>query len=226
MARERKLSPKYLGLLWSTLNGTDPSPLLDGVRARWRAAGPADAPAIAEEIVRWQSRLWKFNSVGHIGKVGGPKSWMEPVSPLLTRQEFRLPIPAPADGKDVTLYLVADDAGDGSAARRGRLGTAPAGRARDARPAAPRRAGGGAGAGGASRAGLRRDRRRASRRPTRRARSRGKFDPAELARKHDVPPDVLAAWFDYLGLGSGDGSVAITSHLAGQDRRRRRGTTS
>ena len=47
----------------------------------------------AEEIARWQSRLWKFNSVGHIGKVGGPKSWMEPVSPLLTRQDFRLLVP-------------------------------------------------------------------------------------------------------------------------------------
>ncbi len=101
-------------MLWATLNGPEPSPLLDDVRARWKAAGPADATAIAEEIGRWQSRLWKFNSVGHIGKVGGPKSWMEPVSPLLTRQEFRLPIPALEDGKDVTLYLVADDAGDGS----------------------------------------------------------------------------------------------------------------
>src|SRR4051812_42227830 len=32
-ARERKLSPKYLGLLWSTLNGTDSSPLIGSVRA-------------------------------------------------------------------------------------------------------------------------------------------------------------------------------------------------
>src|SRR5205814_7020966 len=90
VARERKLSPKYLGLLWSSLGGTDRSPLLDGIRARWKAAKPADAPAIAEAVAGWQSGLWKFNSVGHIGKVGGPKSWMEPVSPLLSRQEFRV----------------------------------------------------------------------------------------------------------------------------------------
>src|SRR5437773_1642956 len=55
VARERKLSPKYLGLLWTTLNGSDPSPLIDDVRARWKAARPADALAIAEEIARWQA---------------------------------------------------------------------------------------------------------------------------------------------------------------------------
>jgi len=43
---------------------------------------------------------------------------------------------------------------------------------------------------------------------------KGKFDPIELARKHDVPPDVLAAWFDYLGLASG--SIAISTHLQGK----------
>jgi hypothetical protein len=215
VARERKLSPKYLGLLWSTLNGTDPSPLLDGVRARWKAAKPADAPAIAEGIVRWQSGLWKLNSVGHIGKVGGPRSWMEPVSPLLTRQEFRLPIPAPKDGKVVTLYLVADEAGDGSEHdaviwERPRL----------VAPGMPDL--------------LLRDVREVSRAlASRRERvfagtakslaaaveareAQGKFDPTELAQKHGVSPDVLAAWFDYLGLGSGDGSVAVTTHLKGK----------
>ncbi len=110
VALERHLSPKYLGRLWSLLNRTDSSPLLDDLRALWKAASPSDARAVAANIKPWQSRLWKFNSVGHIGKVGGPKSWMEPVSPLLTRQEFRLSLPS--DG-DVTLYLVADEAGDG-----------------------------------------------------------------------------------------------------------------
>ena len=33
VARERKLSPKYLGLLWSTLNGTAPPPPLDHIRS-------------------------------------------------------------------------------------------------------------------------------------------------------------------------------------------------
>jgi len=154
VARERKLSPKYLGLLWSTLNGTDPSLLLDDIRIRWKTAKLTDVHAIAEDIGRWQSGLWKFNSVGHIGKVGGPTSWMAPVSPLLTRQDFRLPVSASEDGKDVTLYLVADDAGDGFGARLGHLGTPQTGCARDARPVAPRPARGGAGTRSASRAGV------------------------------------------------------------------------
>ncbi len=215
VARDRKLSPKYLGLLWSTLRGTDPSPLLDGVRARWKAAGPAEAKAIADDIVRRQSPLWKFNSVGHIGKVGGPKSWMEPVSPLQTRQEFRLPIPAPKDGKDVTLYLVADEAGDGSEHdsviwERPRLVAPgmPDLALRDvpvvSRALAERRDRVFAGTAKCLAAAVEA------------AEAKGKFDPSELARKHDVPPDVLAAWFDYLGLGSGGGAVAITTHLQGK----------
>ena len=202
-------------MLWSALNGTDSSTLLDGVRARWRAATPADAPAIAQGIGRWQSGLWKFNSVGHIGKAGGPKSWMEPVSPLLTRQEFRLQLPTPADGKDVTLYLVADGAGDGSEHapvvwERPRLvgPGMPEMLLRDvrkfSRALAARReqvfAGTAKSLAAAAEAGE----------------ARGRFDPVKLARKHDVPPDVLAAWFDYLGLGTGDGSVAITAHLQGK----------
>lgn len=215
VARERKLSPKYLGLLWSTLNGTDPSPLLDAIRTRWKSARPDEAPAIAAEIVRWQSGLWKFNSVGHIGKVGGPKSWLESVSHLRTRQEFRVPIPAPRDGKDVTLYLVADGAGDGPEGdavvwERPRLVAPgmPDLLLRDVRAVSRSLAG-------------RRNRvfagtARSLAAAVEAAESRAKFDPRALARKHDVPPDVLAAWFDYLGLGSGDGSVTITSHLQGK----------
>lgn len=58
--------------------------------------------------------LWKLNKVGYIGTIGGPKAWMEPVIPLAAKQETRLKIPAPADGKAVTLFLAASDAGDGN----------------------------------------------------------------------------------------------------------------
>lgn len=105
------LSAKYLKTLRETLDGGAPSLLLDPIRARWRAG---DVAGTAREIARWQRALWKFNSVGHIGKAGGPKAWMEAVSPLQTRQEVRLKIPASPDGKPVTLYLLATDAGDGS----------------------------------------------------------------------------------------------------------------
>lgn len=215
VARERGLSPKYLGLLRATLDGDDASPLLRDLRARWRAAGPADAPALAAEVGRWQERLWKFNSVGHIGKVGGPRSWMEPVSPLLTRQEFRLPLSAPAEGGDVTLDLVADDAGDGPPPdgvvwERPRLVAPgmPDLPLRDvpavARALAERRERVFAGTARSLAAAVEA------------AESRGDYDPIAMAQKHDVPPDVLAAWFDYLGLGRGDGSVTIDSHLRGQ----------
>jgi hypothetical protein len=212
VARERHLSPKYLGRLWSLLNGTDPSPLLDDLRALWKAGGPSDAKAITASVEGWQSRLWKFNSVGHIGKVGGPKSWMEPVSPLLTKQEFRVPLPA--SGEDVMLYLVADSAGDGSEHdalvwEKPRLVApgmpdlmlrdVPA--VADALAKHRERVFNGAAKSLAAAAEA--------------AQSRDAFDPAELARKHDVAPDVLASWLDYLGLGSG-GGLAPESLLQGK----------
>jgi hypothetical protein len=113
VARERGLSAKYLGLLVSLLSGGPPSPLLDGLRGHWRVAKPGDVPAMVEEIADWQKALWKFNSVGYIGRAGGPKAWMEPVSPLVEQQELRVKLAAPAGGDDVIIYLVAGDAGDG-----------------------------------------------------------------------------------------------------------------
>ncbi len=102
------LSPKYLGILVKALNSTTPSPLLQPLRRR------TDVAAIADEIEQWQQTLWKFSSVGHIGKVDGPKAWMEPVSPVASQQEFRLKLAAPAQGNQVKVYLAAHDAGDGS----------------------------------------------------------------------------------------------------------------
>ena len=85
VARERGVSAKYLGSLVKLLQSSEPSPLLDGLRARWRVAKPENVPAMVAEIGEWQKTLWKFSSVGHIGKVGGPKAWMEPVTPLVAQ---------------------------------------------------------------------------------------------------------------------------------------------
>src|SRR5262249_1003873 len=90
----------------------EPSPILDGLRADWRRAGALEAPALAREIAQWQKALWRFTSVGHIGKLGGPKAWMEPVSPLASKRDLRLKMPDSESGV-VTVYLVASDAGDG-----------------------------------------------------------------------------------------------------------------
>jgi hypothetical protein len=130
VARERGLNAKYLATLWATLSSalstsdeasaSDPSLILDSLRARWKTAAPGDAAALAASVSGWQNALWKFNNVGQIarklGRPDGPPSWMEAVTPLLDRQEFRVKLVVP-DGPEaknaVTVRLAAGDAGDG-----------------------------------------------------------------------------------------------------------------
>jgi hypothetical protein len=45
--------------------------------------------------------LWRFASVGHIGKENGPKAWQEPVTPLVPQHEMRVKL---TSDRDVTLY--------------------------------------------------------------------------------------------------------------------------
>ena len=79
IARERGLNAKYLGALFQMLAENPPSQLLDELRARWNAALPGETGGMVDFVARWQKKLWKFSGVGHIGKTGGPKAWMEPV---------------------------------------------------------------------------------------------------------------------------------------------------
>lgn len=113
LARDYDLNAKYLETLWNALNDTKPSLLLDPIRARWHDSKPDDAKTIADEIARWQGALWRFASVGQVGKVGGSTSWQVPVDPLVSSKELRVKLPDPIDGKDVTVYLQTSDAGDG-----------------------------------------------------------------------------------------------------------------
>jgi hypothetical protein len=207
------LSPKYLRALREVLNGTNaqPSLVLDLLRARWRQTKPEDAAAFATEVARWQKALWKFSSVGHIGKLGGPKAWQEPVNPLVAKQEVRFKIPSVGDRKEVTLYLAASDAGDGSANdfvvwREPRL-VAP-GRPnislRDVRELSRVFA-------------ERRERVFASTAKCLAAaeevRAQGAASEiAELARRHEIDADILGAWLNYLGLGAGD-VLKVEGHL-------------
>ncbi|MFN3648960.1 MAG: DUF1592 domain-containing protein [Armatimonadota bacterium] len=213
VAAERKLSARYLGLLWTALNEQQESPLLDSVRAQWRAAKPDGTAALAANVSRWQKALWKFNTVGQIGRSDGPKSWQEAVSPLAASRELRVKLPD-AGGKDVSLFLSAGDAGDGPAGdfalwSRPRLVT-------PGRPDV-----------------LLRDLRDFSRELTARrerlhaaaakalaaadAASRGGDDPdlAALAREHQVDRELLTDWLDYLGIGV-SGPVTL-SHFKKQD---------
>ncbi|HXG46188.1 MAG TPA: DUF1587 domain-containing protein, partial [Methylomirabilota bacterium] len=192
------LSAKYLQTLRTTLNGRRPNLLLDPIRARWRAAKPGDAAALAKEISRWQHVLWKFNSVGHIGKKGGPTAWMEPLTPLQAKQEVKLKLPASADAGEVTLYLSASDAGDGNAGdfvvwEQPRLvapGQPPL-LLRDVREVSRELS-------------ARRERTLASTAKYLAAAAEadsGRTNVAELARVHGVEADALAAWLNYLGIG-------------------------
>lgn len=108
IATERHLSEKYLTALWQMFVANDSSPLLDDLRSRWQKTKPENSAELVAEITRWQNAVWKFNSVGHIGKLNGPKSWLEPVDPLVGRQELRWKAP-PTDDADFTLYLSAAD---------------------------------------------------------------------------------------------------------------------
>jgi Protein of unknown function (DUF1592)/Protein of unknown function (DUF1588)/Protein of unknown function (DUF1587)/Protein of unknown function (DUF1585)/Protein of unknown function (DUF1595)/Planctomycete cytochrome C len=205
VARDEGLNAKYLGILWSTLTGAETSPILDGVRARWRKARAGEAASLASEIVQWQKALWRFTSVGHIGKVGGPKAWMEPVSPLVSRQDLRLKMPDSASGM-VTVYLDAGDAGDGNEHdhvvwEQPRL--VASGRPdlllRDVPAVAGELASLRERAFGAAARCLD----AAAEAET----AKGAVDLAELARRHGVEPIILSAWLDYLGVGTGVGTA-------------------
>jgi mono/diheme cytochrome c family protein len=102
---EDGLSRKFLNILRERLTSQTPSVLLDPLRAKFRAKQLS-----AADIEPWQQVLWRFTSVGHIGKVNGPKAWQEPVTPLVSQQELRAKLES---GHDQTLYLVTGNAGDG-----------------------------------------------------------------------------------------------------------------
>jgi hypothetical protein len=207
-AAKHGLNARYLQSLWTVLNSPQPSPLLDGLRARWRTARPEDTPSLVNEISQWQKALWKFSSVGHIGKAGGPKAWLEPVNPITTKQEVRLKLTAPPDAKEVTLYLVANDAGDGHAQdyvvwEQPRLIVPgrPNLLLRDARDFIAHMTD-------------RRQRLFASTAKCLAAAAEASQATTEisvtaLAEKHGVDADALSAWLDYLGMGA---SAAL--HLA------------
>lgn len=118
IAQERKLSLKYLRHLWDSLNDPNASGLLKSLQLQWNETTSEKPDGLFAFVMSWQQALWKFSSVGHIGKRDGPKAWQEPVDPIRNAQELRLPLTPLANGKnaneDVTVYLQVADAGDGN----------------------------------------------------------------------------------------------------------------
>jgi len=201
------LSAKYLQSLRAMLNNKQPNLLLDPIRARWLSAKPGDASALAKDISQWQHALWKFNSVGHIGKKNGPAAWMEPLTPLQSKQEVRFKIPA--TGQDVTLHLSASDAGDGNKGdfviwEQPRLvapGQPPL-LLRDLRDVSRELS-------------ARRDRTLARTAHYLAAATEveaGQTDLATLALNHSIEADELEAWLNYLGISS-TGPVKLERHF-------------
>lgn len=203
VAGEHKLNAKYLGTLWTALNSTAPSLLLDEVRRQWRVAKAEDVPSLMASIAAWQKALWKFNSVAHIGRVGAATRWMERLDPLTSQQELRITLPESADGGDVVVTLVATDAGDGNTGdfvvwQAPRL-VAP-GRPdlllRDVRGIVSKLK--------ARRARLFMTAAAALAAADEISHARQSFNVAEVARRHGCDAADLRAWLDYLGLGAGD----------------------
>lgn len=212
VAKEHQLNAKYLGTLWQALRSDEPSLLLDGLRARWRTAKPADAAALATDIAAWQKELWRFATVGHIGKVGGPKRWMNAVNPLAAKQEVRFKLPPAGAAEDVVLTLVTGDAGDGNEQdfvvwQSPRL-VAP-GRPdlllKDVRQVAANLA--------ARRERVLADTVKYLAAADEAAKAEGTAVVADLAKKHGVETESLAAWLDYVGVGAG-GVVDLKGHFA------------
>jgi hypothetical protein len=112
-ARAHDLNTKYLATLWQALNDTQPSLILDAIRRLFRSATSDQTQTVTKVIQEWQQSLWRFASVGHIGKKNGPKGWQEPVTPLAAQHELRMKLTAPNDGGDVTLFLATSKVDDG-----------------------------------------------------------------------------------------------------------------
>lgn len=199
LAAKHGLNQKYLATLSHALNDSKLSLVLDGIRERFHAATADDADQVAKLIRDWQQSLWRFASVGHIGKVNGPRGWQEPVTPLVSQNEMRVKLASPSNGSDVTLYLTTFDAGDGNEsdfalwenARIVAPGLADL-QLKDVRSVVQQLEG-------------RREEIIASVTQCLAAAHEAenaieRIDIAKLAEKHSVAPELLGSWLDYLGI--------------------------
>ncbi len=211
VADESHLSPKYLQAVWTFLTSSEPSPLADPLREKWKSAKLEDIKPLAAEIRRWQAALTQFKSVGHF------KPWQEPVTPLLPIQGFHVKIDPNLDPqKEIVLRLVVRDAGDGSSGDlvewqhpRFEAPGRPALLLRDLQPGLQ---------------GL------AVKRQTLKEAAKylaavdearketSKVDAVVYATARQLDPDMLAAWFDYLGVVA-QGDLKIEGYLAGKQER-------
>ncbi len=91
LAKTHNLNERYLQRLWQELNTPSASPLVTQLQQLWQQAKPGEQQTLVEFVRQWQSQLWQFGTVGHIGKVGNPQAWQSPVSPIITSQQIDIP---------------------------------------------------------------------------------------------------------------------------------------
>jgi hypothetical protein len=117
VASERNLNAKYLGTLWQTLSTTADndgrrSLLLDQLCSEWRKSTSDDVAKLVALIGAQQQVLFQYNPIGHIGKDGKSKVWLDVANPLVARRDFQIRLPDQESG-DVSIFLTASEAGDG-----------------------------------------------------------------------------------------------------------------
>jgi len=217
IARERGLSPKYLQMLSDALNAPK-GLLMASVAASLTSSDPMAVEQTIQFIEDWQKALWKFSSVGHIGKLNGPKRWMEPIDPLSIGQEFRLAIPpaAPSSSSkkddDIVLFLSTTSAGDGSEGdsvvwERPRFVSPgrPDLLLRDCQDLVPYLK--------EANANLLNHSKLALQAADWASRQTVPIVIADVAKKFQCEEAILQAWFDYLGIQS-TGEIEVRGHLA------------
>ncbi len=232
VANERSLSPKYLATIWAMLHSSDQtSLLLTPLRTKWKTAQPGDLPQLMELVTPWQNSLFKYNSVGQIGLHPDVKSWLVPVSPIVARQDFRVKVPS--DATDVVISLQSDDAGDGNASDdvlwerprfvalgRPDLLLKDVGRVADELAISRDRHFAQAAKCLAAAAEVEQTFLSADSETVPSSEADRNVSPTvqSLAQKHGVDTDSLAAWLEYLGIGTGGPATLGTSLTRKQER--------
>lgn len=113
-ATQQGLSPQFLFHLHEQLESTDPNPLLQGARDQWTSwKQDADQPfegmvgGIAGHFRSWQNALVRFQNVGHL------KPWQVDVDPLVEQASLRTPLNVEGDGSSVRFeFFSANPAND------------------------------------------------------------------------------------------------------------------
>ncbi len=212
LASNLKLSPKYLQLVSSLLNAEPPSNnfIFERVQRLWRDRNSDYTSQIIQEISHWQNVLWKFSTVGHIGKVNGPKAWQEAIDPIVHDQELRFAVPDQEPSENITVYLNVQAPVDGSkvkvAIERPRLVKSgrPDVMLRDLEHAAEQLE--------SSRETLKQHT-QACLNAANELLANPTLEVGDLASRYQVPQEQLQAWVNYLGI-SKDTRYAIDNYIS------------